>query len=110
MPLDVVRVRMSCEGGVLGADGTLATGMRAGHAPRWQSSFHCLADCYSNEGGLRGLWRRWQVPGFGAPAQDGETVWRRDGVASRRSASLRVVVSARLFGSLYYPDASARRT
>lgn len=57
-PLDVVRVRMSCEGGVVDAQsGLLATGMRTGHAPRWRSTLHCFRDCADNEGVLRGLWR-----------------------------------------------------
>lgn len=56
-PLDVVRVRMSCEGGVVAADGVLATGMRAGHAPRWRSSLHCLVDCFEREGVAGGLYR-----------------------------------------------------
>ena len=56
-PLDVMRVRMSCEGGLVGSDGLLATGMRAGHAPRWHSSWHCLAACYKSEGIMHGLWR-----------------------------------------------------
>lgn len=53
-PFDVVRVRMTAEGGVV-ADGLLATGMRAGHAPRWRSSAHCAADAVASEGLLRGL-------------------------------------------------------
>lgn len=57
-PLDVVRVRMSCEGGVVDTQsGLLATGMRTGHAPRWSSTLHCFRDCAANEGVLRGLWR-----------------------------------------------------
>ena len=56
-PLDVVRVRMSCEGGVVSAGGVLATGMRAGHAPRWRSSLHCLVECWQVEGVVRGLYR-----------------------------------------------------
>jgi len=56
-PLDLMRVRMSCEWGVVGADGKLTTGMRSGYKPRWLNSLHCLADCYQSEGLLRGLWR-----------------------------------------------------
>lgn len=57
-PLDVVRVRMSCEGGLVDASsGVLTTGMRAGHPPRWSSSAHCLLDCLEREGVVRGLWR-----------------------------------------------------
>ena len=56
-PLDVMRVRMSCEFGVGGSGGVLTTGMRAGHAPRWRSSLHCLVDCYQREGVVHGLWR-----------------------------------------------------
>ena len=56
-PLDVVRVRMSCEGGLVAADGRYATGMRLGQLPRWSSSMHCLMDCYQREGLFAGLWR-----------------------------------------------------
>jgi hypothetical protein len=57
-PLDVVRVRMSCEYGVIdAASGTLTTGMRVGEKPRWRNSFHCLVACYESEGLVGGLWR-----------------------------------------------------
>ena len=57
-PLDVVRVRMTCEGGSVDAQtGLLTTGMRTGHAPRWCSTLHCFHDCAANEGVVRGLWR-----------------------------------------------------
>lgn len=56
-PLDVVRVRMSVEGGVVDAQGRLTTGMRAGHRPRWSSSLQCLSDCAVSEGVVHGLWR-----------------------------------------------------
>lgn len=56
-PLDVVRVRMSCEGGVVNAQGRLTTGMRVGEIPRWTTSLHCLRDCAKREGVLVGLWR-----------------------------------------------------
>lgn len=55
-PLDVVRVRMSCEGGAM-ERGVLVTGMRSGHEPRWTSSLQCLLDCASREGIVGGLWR-----------------------------------------------------
>jgi hypothetical protein len=55
-PIDVVRVRMMAEGGrVDPATGLLRTGMRAGHAPRWRSSMHCLAEAARHDGVLRGL-------------------------------------------------------
>lgn len=54
-PFDVVRVRMTCEGGVVDAAGTLRTGLRAGHAPRWRDSLHCAAETARREGALRGL-------------------------------------------------------
>mmetsp|Transcript_33570 Transcript_33570/g.107932 ORF Transcript_33570/g.107932 Transcript_33570/m.107932 type:complete len:197 (+) Transcript_33570:304-894(+) len=57
-PLDVIRVRMSCEGGVVSpTTGELTTGMRAGHKPRWHSSWHCLRDTAAREGVMAGLWR-----------------------------------------------------
>ena len=53
---DVVRVRMTAEGGVVNAaTGKFATGMRAGHAPRWSSSYDCFADAWRREGLVRGL-------------------------------------------------------
>ena len=54
-PFDVVRVRMTAEGGVVGADGLLATGMRAGELPRWGSSLACAADAARQEGVVQGL-------------------------------------------------------
>ena len=50
------QVRMICEGGrVDPANGILRTGLRSGHAPRWTSSLHCLADTARSEGVVRGL-------------------------------------------------------
>ena len=54
-PFDVVRVRMTAEGGVVGADGRLATGMCAGQTPRWGSSLACAADAAQREGVVCGL-------------------------------------------------------
>ena len=45
-PLDVVRVRMTVDGGRLDADGVLLTGMRKGKRPEWRSSLHCLLDTF----------------------------------------------------------------
>lgn len=56
-PLDVVRVRMSVEGGRVAADGTLLTGMRIGQPRQWRSSLHCLVDTLRSEGLVQGLWR-----------------------------------------------------
>lgn len=56
-PLDVMRVRMTVQGGRLGADGVLLTGMRAGERPQWSSSLHCLVDTFQREGIVHGLWR-----------------------------------------------------
>ena len=56
-PLDVARVRMSVEGGVLdGRSGLYRTGMRAGLAPLYRSTWHCLRATFSREG-LKGLYR-----------------------------------------------------
>lgn len=53
---DVVRVRMTAEGGVVDArSGLLRTGLRAGHQPRWTSSLDCLLDTARREGVVRGL-------------------------------------------------------
>ena len=46
---------MTAEGGVVGADGRLATGMCAGKVPRWGSSLACAADAARQEGVVRGL-------------------------------------------------------
>ncbi|KAL1507135.1 hypothetical protein AB1Y20_007988 [Prymnesium parvum] len=56
-PLDVVRVRMSVEGGRVDARGVLLTGMRKGRRRRWSSSVHCFFDTLRAEGVVRGLWR-----------------------------------------------------
>jgi hypothetical protein len=54
--IDVVRVRMLAEGGRLDpASGRLMTGLRAGEAPQWRSSLHCLADTARSEGVVQGL-------------------------------------------------------
>jgi hypothetical protein len=54
--IDVVRVRMTAEGGrVDPSTGQLTTGLRAGHKPRWRSSMHCLTDTAAREGVVRGL-------------------------------------------------------
>ena len=45
-PLDVVRVRMTVQGGCVDASGVLLTGMRAGKRPQWRSSLHCLVDTF----------------------------------------------------------------
>ena len=56
---DVVRVRMLAEGGrVDPTSGKLLTGLRAGEAPRWTSSLHCLTDTARSEGVVRGLMLR----------------------------------------------------
>lgn len=53
---DVVRVRMICDGGrVDPATRRLTTGLRAGEAPRWSSSFGCMMDAARSEGVARGL-------------------------------------------------------
>jgi len=58
-PLDVVRVRMIAEGGLVDpATGKLSTGMRAGCQPRWSTSASCLLDAVRKEGVTRGLWLR----------------------------------------------------
>lgn len=58
-PLDVVRVRMMAEGGrVDAASGLLRTGPRAGHAPQWRSSAHCLVEAATHDGVVRGLMLR----------------------------------------------------
>jgi hypothetical protein len=50
-PFDVVRVRMTVEGGRVDAmSGRLTTGMRAGHAPRWNNSWHCASETARHEG------------------------------------------------------------
>ena len=57
-PLDVVRVRMTVEGGrVDPASGTLLTGMRKGQRRQWTSSAHCFFDALQREGIVHGLWR-----------------------------------------------------
>ena len=57
--IDVVRVRMLAEGGKLDpASGRLLTGLRAGEAPEWRSSLHCLADTGRREGIVQGLMLR----------------------------------------------------
>ena len=56
-PLDLVRVRMSCDGGRVDTrTGLLATGLRAGKPPEWASSRACLRDTVAREG-LRGMYR-----------------------------------------------------
>ena len=56
-PLDLVRVRMSCDGGRVDTrTGLLATGLRAGKPPEWASSWTCLRDTVAREG-LRGMYR-----------------------------------------------------
>ncbi len=55
-PLDVVRVRMTAEGGrVDPASGRLLSGLRVGELPRWSSSVHCLMDTAATDGAVRGL-------------------------------------------------------
>lgn len=57
-PMDVMRVRMSVEGGKIDADsGRFATGMRRGHAPQYANSMHCLWDVWRREGIIGGLWK-----------------------------------------------------
>jgi len=57
-PFDVVRVRMTVEGGCIDSmTGKLSTGMRTGMIPRWHSSMHCLRETARQEGVFRGLWR-----------------------------------------------------
>eukprot|EP00746_Dinoflagellata_sp_MGD_P034810 gnl/MRDRNA2_/MRDRNA2_183231_c0_seq1.p1 gnl/MRDRNA2_/MRDRNA2_183231_c0~~gnl/MRDRNA2_/MRDRNA2_183231_c0_seq1.p1 ORF type:complete len:312 (+),score=37.50 gnl/MRDRNA2_/MRDRNA2_183231_c0_seq1:79-1014(+) len=57
-PLDVVRVRMSVEGGRLDRKtGMLVTGMRAGQPPQYRNSLHCFAKIYQMEGITNGLWK-----------------------------------------------------
>uniref|UniRef100_A0A7S4Q7G0 Mitochondrial carrier protein n=1 Tax=Alexandrium monilatum TaxID=311494 RepID=A0A7S4Q7G0_9DINO len=57
-PLDVMRVRMSVEGGRLDANtGRLETGMRRGHFPQYANSAHCLLDVWRREGVVGGLWK-----------------------------------------------------
>ena len=56
-PFDVVRVRMSVEGGLLcGRTGLLSTGMKTGQKPLYTSSLHCFRLTYANEG-IRGLYK-----------------------------------------------------
>ena len=55
-PLDVVRVRMTVEGGRIGQDGRLLTGLRKGHRPRWSSHIDCFVQLARTEG-INGLWR-----------------------------------------------------
>jgi len=40
-----------------GTDGRLVTGMRAGQAPQWASSWGCLVSTARHKGVLHGLWR-----------------------------------------------------
>lgn len=54
-PFDIVRVRMTVEGGVV-RDGLLISGLRKGNTPRYRSSWHCFRDTMSKEG-IRGLYR-----------------------------------------------------
>jgi len=57
-PLDVMRVRMSVEGGRVDiATGRLLTGMRANEVPLYRNSLHCLFDVWRKEGIARGLWK-----------------------------------------------------
>jgi len=62
-PLDVVRVRMIADGGLVDlSTNTLRTGMRAGSAPRYHSSFQCFVDAMQTEGFVRGLMFRGIAP------------------------------------------------
>lgn len=57
-PLDVVRVRMTVEGGKIDPNsGLLQTGMRAGYTPRYRNSIHCAMLTMQEEGLVRGLYR-----------------------------------------------------
>ena len=54
--IDVVRVRMLADGGrVDPVSGKLQSGLRAGAAPRWTSSLHCIMDTAQREGFTSGL-------------------------------------------------------
>eukprot|EP01051_Picozoa_sp_SAG22_P008087 SAG22_NODE_597_length_8708_cov_11.511209_2_plen_342_part_00 len=55
-PLDVVRVRMSVESGLVGPAGRYTTGLRAGHPPRYLSSPGALLAIFREEGLVRGLY------------------------------------------------------
>ena len=57
-PFDVVRVRMTVEGGTVDAvTGLLTSGMKEGQQPQYRNSFHCFKNTLLKEGVVHGLFR-----------------------------------------------------
>jgi len=55
-PIEVVRIRMQAEGGRVGRDGRLETGLYAGQRPRYATVLGTFRAILESSGVLRGLW------------------------------------------------------
>eukprot|EP00928_Gymnodinium_smaydae_P003854 TRINITY_DN11360_c0_g1_i2.p1 TRINITY_DN11360_c0_g1~~TRINITY_DN11360_c0_g1_i2.p1 ORF type:complete len:344 (-),score=42.43 TRINITY_DN11360_c0_g1_i2:95-1018(-) len=56
-PIELVRVKLQAEAGLLSCEGLYATGLRTGFAPSHAHTLAALSDIARTEGVFRGLWR-----------------------------------------------------